>query len=161
MNAEVVKLFNDQIQAEFYSAYMYLQMSIEMESKNFKGMARWLYLQYEEERQHALKLAKFMQDRGVKPQLLTVEAPPAEYGTPLELFKKVLAHEKYVTARVNTMYEAALAAKDYPAQNCLRWYIDEQVEEEANASEIVEKLQMVGDQVAGLFAIDGQLGARK
>lgn len=161
MNGEVVKLFNEQIQAEFYSAYMYLQMSIDMESKNFKGMAKWLYLQYEEERQHALKLAKFMQERGEKPQLMAVEAPPAEYGTPLELFKKVLAHEKYVTARINTMYEAALAAKDYPAQNCLRWFIDEQVEEEASASEIVEKLQMVGDQIAGLFAIDGQLGARK
>lgn len=161
MKNELIKLFNDQIQAEFYSAYMYLQMSLDMEAKNFKGMARWLYLQYEEEREHALKFVKFLQDRGVKPEMLAIDAPPAEYGTPLQLFEKVLEHEKYVTSRINAMYEAAVEAKDYPAQNCLRWYIDEQVEEEASADEIVEKLKMVGDHIPGLFVIDGQLGARK
>lgn len=161
MNAKMYNLFNEQVQAEFYSAYMYLQMSLDMESKNFKGMARWLYLQYEEEREHALKLVKFMQDRGGKPTMLAIDAPTADYGTPLELFQKVLEHEKYVTSRINNMYAAAVEENDYPAQNCLRWFIDEQVEEEASADEIVAKLQMVGDQIAGLFAIDGQLGARK
>lgn len=161
MKAKMYNLFNEQVQAEFYSAYMYLQMSLDMESKNFKGMARWLYLQYEEEREHALKLVKFMQDRGDKPTMLAIDAPAADYGTPLELFQKVLEHEKYVTSRINNMYAAAVEENDYPAQNCLRWFIDEQVEEEASADEIVAKLQMVGDQIAGLFAIDGQLGARK
>ena len=75
--------------------------------------------------------------------------------------KKVLEHEKYVTSRIHDMYEVALAEKDYAAQSHLKWFIDEQVEEEASASEIVEKLQMVGDNVGGLFIIDGQLGARK
>lgn len=161
MNEKMYKLFNEQVQAEFYSAYMYLQMSMDMEAKNFKGMANWLYLQYEEEREHALKLVKFMQDRGEKPEMLAIDAPAAEYGTPLELFEKVLAHEKYVTSRINNMYAAAIEENDYPAQNCLRWFIDEQVEEEASADEIVAKLKMVGDQIAGLFAIDAQLGARK
>lgn len=161
MNKKVYKAFNEQVQAEFYSAYMYLQMSLDMESKNFKGMAHWLMTQYEEEREHALKLVKFMQDRGAKPEMLKVDAPAADYGTPLELFKKVLEHEKYVTSRIHAMYEVAVAEKDYAAQSHLKWFIDEQVEEEANASEIVDKLTMVGENVGGLFIIDGQLGARK
>ena len=125
MKKKVYKAFNEQVQAELYSAYMYLAMSLDMEAKNFKGMAHWLKAQYEEEREHAFKLMGFMQDCGEKPELL------------------------------------ALAEKDYAAQSHLKWFIDEQVEEEASASEIVEKLQMVGDNVGGLFIIDGQLGARK
>ena len=144
MNKKVYKVFNEQVQAELYSAYMYLAMSLDMEAKNYKGMAKWLYLQYEEEREHALRFVKFM-----------------HYGTPLNLFKKVLEHEKYVTSRIYDMYEVALKEKDYAAQSCLKWFIDEQVEEEANASEIVEKLEMIGDNISGLFYLDGQLGARK
>lgn len=161
MDKKVYKVFNEQVQAEFYSAYMYLQMSLDMEAKNFKGMAKWLMVQYEEEREHALKLVKFMQERGEKPEMLQVEAPAADYGTPLELFKKVLAHEKYVTSRIHAMYEVALEAKDYAAQSHLKWFIDEQVEEEANATEIVDRLTMVGDNVGGLFIVDSELGARK
>ena len=144
MNKKVYKVFNEQVQAELYSAYMYLAMSLDMEAKNYKGMAKWLYLQYEEEREHALRFVKFMQDCGVQPQLLQINMPAADYSTPLNLFKKVLEHEK-----------------DYAAQSCLKWFIDEQVEEEANASEIVEKLEMIGDNISGLFYLDGQLGARK
>ena len=146
MNKKVYKVFNEQVQAELYSAYMYLAMSLDMEAKNYKGMAKWLYLQYEEEREHALRF---------------VDMPAADYGTPLNLFKKVLEHEKYVTSRIYDMYEVALKEKDYAAQSCLKWFIDEQVEEEANASEIVEKLEMIGDNISGLFYLDGQLGARK
>ena len=161
MNKKVYKVFNEQVQAELYSAYMYLAMSLDMEAKNYKGMAKWLYLQYEEEREHALRFVKFMQDCGVQPQLLQIDMPAADYGTPLNLFKKVLEHEKYVTSRIYDMYEVALKEKDYAAQSCLKWFIDEQVEEEANASEIVEKLEMIGDNISGLFYLDRQLGARK
>ena len=90
MNKKVYKVFNEQVQAELYSAYMYLAMSLDMEAKNYKGMAKWLYLQYEEEREHALRFVKFMQDCGVQPQLLQIDMPAADYGTPLNLFKKVL-----------------------------------------------------------------------
>lgn len=161
MNEKVFKAYNEQIQAEFYSAYMYLAMSLDMEAKNFKGMAHWLYAQYEEEREHALKLLKYMQERGAQPVMLPVDAPAADYGTPLELFKKVLAHEKYVTSRIYAMYEVALAEKDYAAQIELQWFISEQVEEEANAADIVAKLEMAGNHMGGLMIIDGQLGARK
>lgn len=160
MNAKVYQAFNEQIQAEFYSAYMYLAMSLDMEAKNFKGMAHWLNKQYEEEREHALRLVKFLQDRGEKPELLPIEMPAADYGTPLELFRKTYEHEKYVTARIHAMYALAVEENDYAAQTHLHWFIDEQVEEEAAASEIVAKLEMINGHIAGLFAIDAQLGAR-
>ena len=161
MNKKVYKVFNEQVQAELYSAYMYLAMSLYLEDKNFKGMASWLKIQYEEERQHAFRLAKFMQERGVKPELLQIDAPPAEYGTPLEVFTKALEHEQYVTSRIHSMYEVAVKEKDYAAMTHLHWFIDEQVEEEDQTREIVEKLIMVGDNMNGLFVIDSQLGARK
>ena len=140
---------------------MYLAMSMYLEDKNFKGMAHWLKVQYEEERAHAFRLAKFMQERGVKPELLQIDAPPAEYGTPLEVFTKALEHEQYVTSRIHSMYEVAVKEKDYAAMTHLHWFIDEQVEEEDQTREIVDKLTMVGDNMNGLFVIDGQLGARK
>lgn len=161
MNKKVYKVFNEQVQAELYSAYMYLAMSMYLEDKNFKGMAHWLNVQYEEERAHAFRLAKFMQERGVKPELLQIDAPPAEYGTPLEVFTKALEHEQYVTSRIHSMYEVAVKEKDYAAMTHLHWFIDEQVEEEDQTREIVDKLTMVGDNMNGLFVIDGQLGARK
>ena len=161
MNKKVYKVFNEQVQAELYSAYMYLAMSLYLEDKNFKGMASWLKVQYEEERAHAFRLAKFMQERGVKPELLQIDAPPAEYGTPLEVFTKALEHEQYVTSRIHSMYEVAVKEKDYAAMTHLHWFIDEQVEEEDQTREIVDKLKMVGDNMNGLFVIDSQLGARK
>ena len=161
MNKKVYKVFNEQVQAELYSAYMYLAMSLYLEDKNFKGMASWLKVQYEEERAHAFRLAKFMQERGVKPELLQIDAPPAEYGTPLEVFIKALEHEQYVTSRIHSMYEVAVKEKDYAAMTHLHWFIDEQVEEEDQTREIVDKLTMVGDNMNGLFVIDSQLGARK
>ena len=161
MNKKVYKAFNEQVQAELYSAYMYLAMSLDLEDKNFKGMAHWMRLQYEEEREHAFRLAKFMQERGVKPELLQIDAPAADYGTPLEVFTKALEHEKYVTSRIHDMYEVAMKEKDYAAMSHLLWFIDEQVEEEDQTREIVDKLTMVGDNMNGLFVIDGQLGARK
>ena len=161
MNKKVYKVFNEQVQAELYSAYMYLAMSLYLEDKNFKGMASWLRVQYEEEREHAFRLAKFMQERGVKPELLQIDAPPAEYGTPLEVFTKALEHEQYVTSRIHSMYEVAVKEKDYAAMTHLHWFIDEQVEEEDQTREIVDKLTMVGDNMNGLFVIDSQLGARK
>ena len=161
MNKKVYKVFNEQVQAELYSAYMYLAMSLYLEDKNFKGMASWLKVQYEEERAHAFRLAKFMQERSVKPELLQIDAPPAEYGTPLEVFTKALEHEQYVTSRIHSMYEVAVKEKDYAAMTHLHWFIDEQVEEEDQTREIVDKLTMVGDNMNGLFVIDSQLGARK
>ena len=161
MNKKVYEVYNNQVQAELYSAYLYLAMSFDMESKNYRGMAKWLEKQYNEEREHAFKLIEFMQDCGEKPVLQQIDMPAADFGTPVELFAKVLEHEQLVTSLIRNMYEVAIEEKDYAAQIHLQWFVSEQVEEEANATEILEKLKMVGDSVQGVLMVDAKLGERK
>lgn len=154
-------LMNNQIQAEFYSAQLYLAMSVYSESENFKGFANWLKVQYDEETSHGMKFIHYIHERGGEVALKAIEAPPAKFGSMLKLFEEVLAHEKKVTAMINKLYEVALAEKDYASQIFLQWFVNEQVEEEANATEIVAQLKMVGDKsVGGLFYIDKALGKR-
>ena len=161
MNDKVAKSFNEQIQAEFYSAYMYYAMSLYCEGKNLKGIASWLKKQYEEEREHAMRLIGHVQDRGQTVTLMAIEQPQAEYASILEVFEKSLAHEKYVTKRIHDMYALAVKEKDYAAQNHLQWFIGEQVEEEASFTEIVETLKLIGDSPMGLFQLNAQLGKRE
>ena len=154
-------LMNDQIQAEFYSAQLYLSMSVYSAAENFKGFANWLKVQYEEETSHGMKFIHYIHERGGEVELKTIDAPPAKFGSMLNLFEEVLAHEKKVTALINKLYETALAEKDYASQIFLQWFINEQVEEEANATEIVAQLKMVGDKSpGGLFYVDKALGKR-
>ena len=151
---------NDQIQEELYSAYLYLAMSQYSESKNLKGFAHWLKAQYQEETSHAFKFMEHLQDRNGKVVLKAIEAPPVEYGSPVSVFEKVLAHEQHITDRISKLYELALAEKDYPAQILLQWFINEQVEEEASATFILEKLKLVPENSGGLFYMDKELGGR-
>jgi ferritin len=151
---------NDQINKELYSAYLYLGMSAWCESANLPGAARWLQTQAQEEQSHALKFYAFVHDRGGKVTLEAIAKPDQEYASLLDLFEQVLDHEHKVTASINGLYKTALAESDYPAQVMLHWFIDEQVEEEKNATAIVESLKMVGTQGASLFMVDRQLGAR-
>ena len=154
-------LMNTQIQAEFYSAQLYLAMSAYSESENYKGFANWLKVQYEEETSHGMKFLHYIVERGGEVELKAIEAPPVKYGSMLKMFEEVLAHEKKVTALINNLYEVALKEKDYASQIFLQWFITEQVEEEANASEIVAQLKMIGDKsVGGLFQLDHALGHR-
>jgi ferritin len=154
-------LMNNQIQAEFYSAQLYLSMSAYSESENFKGFANWLKVQYEEETSHGMKFLHYIHERGGEVELKAIDAPPAKFGSLLKMFEEVLNHEKKVTAMINNLYEAALKEKDYAAQIFLQWFINEQVEEEANATEIVAQLKMIGDKsVGGLFQLDHALGHR-
>ena len=117
--------------------------------------------QYEEEREHAMRLIGHVQDRGQTVTLMAIEQPQAEYASILEVFEKSLAHEKYVTKRIHDMYALAVKEKDYAAQNHLQWFIDEQVEEEASFTEIVETLKLIGDSPMGLFQLNAQLGKRE
>ena len=154
-------LMNNQIQAEFYSAQLYLSMSAYSQSENFEGFAHWLKVQYEEETSHGMKFLHYIQERGGEVELKAIEAPPVKFGSMLKLFEEVLAHEKKVTALINNLYELALKEKDYASQIFLQWFINEQVEEEANATEIVAQLKMIGDKsVGGLFYLDKALGKR-
>ncbi|MDT8899982.1 ferritin [Anaeroselena agilis] len=152
--------FNDQIQAEMASAYLYLAMAAYCEGKNLKGFGHWLRAQYNEEVGHAMKMFDFVIERGGQVVLKSIEAPAADFGSPLAVFEKVLAHEQQITARINSLYELALAEKDYASQIFLQWFITEQVEEEGSAGEIIEKMKMAGDKGNALVWIDKELGKR-
>lgn len=151
---------NNQIQAEMDSAYIYLAMSVYSESKNLRGFAHWLKTQYNEEMEHAFKLLNYLTERGGIVKLQAIAAPAAEFGTPVEVFEKVLAHEIHVTSLITKLYELAVEEKDYAAQIFLQWFIEEQVEEEGNASAILERLKMIGNSNGSLLYIDKELGKR-
>ena len=160
ISTKLQEAINNQIQAEMNSAHLYLAMSVEREAKNLKGFASWLRVQYQEENSHAFKLIDYLLERGGSVKLQAIGTPAAEYGTPVELFEKVLAHEIHISNLINKLYEVALEEKDYAAQIFLQWFIAEQVEEEASASAVLERLKIVGDKGGSLLYIDKELGKR-
>jgi ferritin len=151
---------NEQIKNELYSGYLYLAMSAYFEANNLPGFAGWMRVQAAEEQEHALKFFDFVNERGGRVELQAIDQPPVEFEGTLAIFETTLEHEKKVTSLINGLYELALAEKDYPAQVMLQWFIDEQVEEEASATHIVETLKMVGEQGQALVMLDRQLGQR-
>lgn len=151
---------NSQIQKEFYSAYLYLSMSAYCESQNLPGFARWLRVQYEEELQHALKLYDAVHDRGGQVVLQAIPQPPSQFGSMLDLFQQVLAHEREVTASIHALYAQATREGDYATQAELQWFVIEQVEEEKSASDVVAQLQMIQGQSAALIVLDRHMGQR-
>jgi ferritin len=152
--------FNDQIKNEIQSAYLYLAMSAHCEAVNLPGAAHWLHAQWEEELSHAMKLYKYVFERGGRVTLGAIEKPQAEFPGLPGIFQQVLAHEQKVTAMINSLYALATKENDYAVQVELHWFIKEQVEEEKNASEIVEMLKMAGESGPTLLMADRQLGAR-
>jgi ferritin len=151
---------NEQIKNEFYSAYMYLSMSFYFENKNLPGFAKWLRVQFQEEQGHALKFSDYLVERGGQVELFALAQPPATWESNLEAFQKVLEHEQKVTGMIHKLYELALAEKDYAAQVELQWFITEQVEEEKNASDIVEQLLMIDARGTAVLMLDHALGKR-
>lgn len=152
---------NDQIQAEFESAYLYLALSARMEQLHLKGFAHWLRLQWEEETQHALKLYDYLLQRDGVVQLKALPTPVYTAKTPLEIFELVLAHEQYITRRINDLYALSGEERDYASQTLLQWYVSEQMEEEEAARDIIDDLRLVGDAGASLFLLDRELGQRQ
>jgi len=152
---------NKQINAEISSAYLYLSMSAYCAANNRPGSAHWMRVQWEEELSHAMKLFEHINDRGGRAALNAVPQPPTEFKSLLDVFKQVLDHEKEVTALIHRLYETAVKENDYPTQVMLQWFIKEQVEEEKNATEVVEQLKMIGDQGAAVIMLDRHLGMRK
>ncbi|HOW36448.1 MAG TPA: ferritin [Candidatus Omnitrophota bacterium] len=155
------KAINKQINAELYSSYLYLSMAAYFESMNFKGFAHWLQLQANEENQHAMKFYAYVIERGGKVVLTEIAAPKAEWKSPLAAFEEVYAHEMKVTSLINDLMKLAKDDNDFATESLLKWYVDEQVEEEANALSIVEKLKLIKDSNNGLFMLDHELGGRK
>jgi ferritin len=160
LGKKVQDAINEQIKNELYSGYLYLAMSAYFEAKNLPGFAHWMRMQAEEEQEHALKFFDFVNDRGARVVLQAIDQPPVEWESPLAVFEQTLEHEQKVTGLINQLYELALEENDYPTQVMLQWFIDEQVEEEKNATGIVETLRLAGDKGQALIMMDRALGRR-
>jgi ferritin len=160
MNERIQAAFNDQINEELFSSYIYLAMSAHFEGMNLEGFASWMRLQAQEELAHAMRLFDHINRRGGKVALKAVGEPPAEFGDPLEVFEKALAHEQHITGCIHKLYKIAVEEGDYPAQLELQWFVDEQVEEEENTGRVVDQLKMAGDHQVALLMLDRELGQR-
>ncbi len=152
---------NNQIQAEFEAAYLYLALAAHMEQLHLKGFAHWLRLQWQEETQHALKFYDYLLQRDGVVQLKELPMPVYAAETPLEIFKLVLEHEQYITRRINDLYVLSGEEHDYASQTLLQWFVSEQMEEEEAARDIIDDLRLVGDSGASLFLLDRELGQRQ
>ncbi len=161
LDSDVQDAINTQIRNEYYSSYLYLSMSAYCESRNFPGCASWLRRQSEEELVHAMKLFDYMVDRGARVVLESIDQPPSEFGTLLEVFEEVLEHEREVTGMINSLYDLAVSQNDHATAVSLHWFIEEQVEEEKSAEEVVEKLKLASDNGAALMILDADLGSRQ
>jgi len=154
-------VMNLQIKYELESAYIYLSMAAYLDSITLPGMAHWMKLQAQEEVAHAMKFYTFINDRGGRVELQSIDQPPVEFEAPLDIFERALAHEQKITGNINDLYALAIEEKDYPSQLLLQWFIDEQVEEERNAGDIVEILKRIGDEGHALLMLDKELGQRQ
>jgi len=151
---------NEQLKHELYSSYLYLAMSAYCDSENLTGFAHWMRLQADEERDHAMKFYDFILDRDRRVVMPALQQPPRDFGSPIGVFERVLAHEQEVTSLIDQLYRKAVAEQDHATQVFLQWFISEQVEEEKTASQILETLRMAGDDKVALLMVDRELGAR-
>ena len=160
INKKIEDAINNQINAELYSAYLYLGMSSRCTEMNLKGMANWLYVQAQEEMTHAMKFYRFVLDRGGHTVFPAIENVRDNWKSPLEMFEAAYEHEKKVSAMINNIMDIAIAERDHATASMLNWFVDEQVEEEANSLEIAEKLKLIGDSKDGLLMLDKELSTR-
>jgi ferritin len=160
LSKKIVTALNNQIQAEMYSSYLYLAMAAYCDRQNLKGFAHWMNLQADEERGHAMRFFNFLLENGEKVALKTIDQPPADFGTPLQMFRKVLEHEKKITALIHKLYQLALDEKDYRSQIMLQWFVSEQMEEEEQAQFIATRIEQVDGKMSAVLWIDKELGKR-
>jgi len=160
LHPKIQDAFNKQLNAEYFSSYLYLSMAAYFESHNLKGMAQWMRLQAQEENMHAMKFFDFINERGGKVTLTRIEAPKTEWSSPLQVFEETCAHESKVTGLINDLVDLAISERDHAANAFLQWFVTEQVEEEASVQEITEKLRMVGDRGGMMFMLDRELSQR-
>lgn len=151
---------NQQINKEFYSAYLYLAMSAYCNKIGMPGAEHWFRMQYDEEVIHMTKMFDYVMQHGGEAHLLQIDEPPREFGSVLEIFLASLEHEQFVTKSINELLDVAVEEKDHASQVFLQWYITEQVEEEANVEDIVNRLKLAGDNGGALMMIDDKLAQR-
>ncbi|MEX0771869.1 MAG: ferritin [Balneolales bacterium] len=160
MNKEIQQIINDQIQSELQSAYDYLAMSAYFEEQSLGGFAHWMKKQWEEETEHAMKFYHHLLARNEHVELKALKQPESSFTSPLDIFRKALGQEQKITVLIHDMYERAIEDKDYPLQQLLNWFIEEQVEEEDSTRRIIDQLEMIGDSRSGLFLLDKEMGER-
>ena len=160
LNEKVVDLLNEQINKELYSAYLYLDFSIYYDAEGLDGFANWYRIQAQEERDHAMLFLKYMQNNGEKVALKAVAKPDKELKDSLEVLKMALAHERYVTGSIHTIYDAAYEARDFRTMQFLDWFVKEQGEEEANAEDMLRKMELFGGDPKSLYMLNAEMRDR-
>ena len=151
---------NAQVNAELWSAYLYLAMSLDAESKGYKGIANWFYVQFQEEQDHARIFMNYLNSRDAKVELLPIDPVPSSWNSILDMYKQTLEHEKKVTAMINNLAAIANEDRDYASANRLVWFIDEQVEEEESARDMIAAFEAVEGNKYGIYMLDKELAAR-
>lgn len=160
ISEKMLKALNDQLNAEYFSSYLYLAMAAYFESENLPGFAHWMRLQSQEELEHAMKFFEHILDRGAKVSLQPLDAPPSEWTSPLAAFEAAYQHEKMIAGRIHDLANLAIAEGDHASNIFLHWFVTEQVEEEKSTDEVVQILKKIGDSGGGLYQLDHRLGQR-
>lgn len=160
LSPKMLAALNSQINAEYYSAYLYLSMAAYAESINLKGLANWFRIQMQEEMVHALRFFDFVNSRRGRVELKPVEGPPTKWDSPLAVFEATMKHEQHVTGLINNLVNQSAEENDFATHAFLQWFVNEQVEEEATADQIIQQLRMIQNAPAGLFMLDRELAQR-
>ncbi|MFH1782188.1 MAG: ferritin [Candidatus Omnitrophota bacterium] len=160
ISKKMVKSINEQINKEIYSGYLYLSMAAYATSIGLNGVANWFTVQLQEELAHAQKFYNYVNQQGGRVELAAIDGPPKDFENIKDLFEKTLTHEQMVTKRINDLVALAKKENDNATETFLQWFVTEQVEEEANPTEILQKLNIVGKDGNGILTIDSQLQAR-
>jgi ferritin len=161
ISKKVEKALNEQLNAELYSAYLYLSMAAWFESQNLPGCAAWMRIQTREENTHAMKFFGFVNERRGRVTLKAIEEPAKEWKSPLAAFEAALEHEQYITGRIDDLVNLAATEKDHATAAFLQWFVNEQVEEEASVDRIVQQFKMANNAPGALLMLDHELGERK
>jgi len=160
ISPKMEKALNDQINAEMFSAYLYLAMVAYFHEKNLSGFANWMTVQNQEETFHAMKFFRYVSERGGRVTLDAIEKPQFEWESPLAAMEAAQKHEAYITGRINDLVNIAIEEKDHATASFLRWFVDEQVEEEDSVNAVVQKLRLLGSDGGGLFMMDRDMATR-
>jgi ferritin len=157
ISKKIESALNEQINAEFFSAYLYLSMSAYFQASNLPGFANWTHIQYQEEISHGMKIFNHINERGGKVVLDTIAKPQSKWTSVIEVFEQVLHHEQKVTKLIHNLVDLAVSEKDHATNNMLQWFVAEQVEEESTASDLLSNLKMIKDSKDSLFFMDKEL----
>jgi len=160
ISKKMEEALNRQVNAELYSAYLYLSMESYFKSLNLSGFANWMRVQTQEEVTHAMKIYDFINERGGRVTLKAIEGPQTKWDSPLAVFEAVYAHEQKVTSLINDLVDLAIKEKDHATNSFLQWFVNEQVEEESSGDEVVKQLKMMENAPGGMFMLDRELGQR-